>query len=46
MMELIGLCDRVAVVNRGRIAGVLEGAAITEENIMRLAVQKGTGGIG
>jgi ABC-type sugar transport system ATPase subunit len=38
MMELIGMCDRVAVVSHGAIAGVLEGANITEENIMRLAV--------
>ena len=40
MMEMIGLCDQVAVVNQGEIAGVLEGAAITEENIMRLAVRR------
>jgi ribose transport system ATP-binding protein len=47
MMETIGLCDRVAVVSQGRIAGVLEGAAITEENIMRLAVRRfGCGGSG
>ncbi|MGD0777399.1 MAG: ATP-binding cassette domain-containing protein [Candidatus Solibacter sp.] len=47
MMEMIGLCDRVAVVNQGAIAGVLEGAAITEENIMRLAVRRpGCGGCG
>jgi ribose transport system ATP-binding protein len=47
MMEMIGLCDRVAVVSQGRIAGVLEGAAITEENIMRLAVRRsGCGGGG
>jgi ribose transport system ATP-binding protein len=45
MMETIGLCDRVAVVSQGGIAGVLEGAAITEENIMRLAV-RGCGGGG
>ena len=47
MMEMIGMCDRVAVVNQGGIAGVLEGAAITEENIMRLAVRRpGSGGSG
>jgi ribose transport system ATP-binding protein len=44
MMELIGLCDRVAVVNRGAIAGVLEGADITEENIMRLAIRRPAAG--
>jgi ribose transport system ATP-binding protein len=42
MMEMIGLCDRVAVVSRGAIAGVLEGEGITEENIMRLAIQGGS----
>ncbi|MCX6628274.1 MAG: sugar ABC transporter ATP-binding protein [Candidatus Solibacter sp.] len=40
MMEMIGLCDRVLVVSQGEIGGVLEGAAITEENIMRLAVRR------
>lgn len=40
MMELIGLCDRVAVVNQGRFTGVLEGPEITEENLIRLAIRK------
>jgi ribose transport system ATP-binding protein len=35
--ELIGLCDRVLVVREGLINGEVEGAAMTEENIMRLA---------
>ncbi len=35
--ELIGLCDRVAVVREGEISGTVEGEALTEENIMRLA---------
>ncbi len=35
--ELIGLCDRVLVVREGRISGEVEGDALTEENIMRLA---------
>jgi ribose transport system ATP-binding protein len=35
--ELIGLCDRVAVVREGEISGTVEGAALTEESIMRLA---------
>lgn len=38
MMELIGMCDRVAVVSQGAIAGMLEGTSISEENIMRLAI--------
>jgi ribose transport system ATP-binding protein len=45
MMEMIGLCDRVAVVNQGAIAGVLEGTGITEENIMRLAARRSAAGV-
>jgi ribose transport system ATP-binding protein len=35
--ELIGLCDRVLVVREGEISGTVEGDALTEESIMRLA---------
>ena len=35
--ELIGLCDRVLVVREGLISGEVEGDALTEENLMRLA---------
>ncbi|HEY9011020.1 MAG TPA: sugar ABC transporter ATP-binding protein [Devosia sp.] len=35
--ELIGLCDRVLVVREGEISGEVEGEAVTEENIIRLA---------
>lgn len=35
--ELIGLCDRVLVVREGMISGEVDGEALTEENIMRLA---------
>jgi ribose transport system ATP-binding protein len=35
--ELIGLCDRVLVVREGVINGEVEGDALTEEGIMRLA---------
>lgn len=35
--ELIGLCDRVLVVSEGRIAGEVQGAEMTETNIMTLA---------
>jgi ribose transport system ATP-binding protein len=35
--ELIGLCDRVLVVREGEISGAVEGDALTEETIMRLA---------
>jgi ribose transport system ATP-binding protein len=43
MMEVIGVCDRVAVMSHGTLAGTLEGPDITEENIMRLAIQKPAG---
>jgi len=35
--ELIGLCDRVLVVHEGRIVGEATGAALTEDNLIRLA---------
>lgn len=35
--EIIGMCDRVIVMNEGRKAGELIGEEISEENIMRLA---------
>ncbi len=34
MEEVIGLSNRVAVLHEGEITGILEGAAITEEEIM------------
>ena len=37
MVELIGLCDRIAVLREGRVAGTLEHPGVTEEAIMRLA---------
>ena len=36
--ELIALCRRVAVMDRGRVLRVLEGSAVTEDNILRTAV--------
>jgi ribose transport system ATP-binding protein len=36
--ELIGICDRVVVMRDGRIQDVLEEEAISQENIMRLAI--------
>ncbi len=38
MLELIGVCDRVLVMNRGMLTGCLEGSAITEESIMKASV--------
>ncbi|MDI3543464.1 MAG: ribose transport system ATP-binding protein, partial [Candidatus Atribacteria bacterium] len=37
MMEIIGMCDRAAVMHRGKMIGILERDELTEENIMRLA---------
>jgi ribose transport system ATP-binding protein len=38
MEEVIGVSDRVAVMCRGRIAGVLDAAELTEERILHMAV--------
>ena len=38
MTELIGLCDRVYVMNEGRMVGELSGEQITQENIMRCII--------
>jgi ribose transport system ATP-binding protein len=38
MEEVIGVSDRVAVMCRGELAGILDGPEVTEENILRLAV--------
>lgn len=40
MIELIGMCDRVAVMADGFVAGELTGAEITEENIIDLAMRR------
>jgi ribose transport system ATP-binding protein len=40
MIEVIGICDRVLVMNKGRIQGILERDQLTEKNIMRLAIGK------
>lgn len=38
MIELIGMCDRVAVMRAGQIRGTLEGTDITENKIIELAM--------
>ncbi len=43
MMELIGVCDRVMVMYDGCITGFLQGADLTEENIMKASVAKNPG---
>lgn len=39
MPELIGMSDRIMVMSEGRLTGILEGDAASEEEIMRLAAQ-------
>jgi ABC-type sugar transport system, ATPase component len=39
MPELLGMCDRVYVMNEGRIVGELSGAEITQEAIMKAIMQ-------
>lgn len=36
-LEIVGLCHRAFIMREGRIVGELEGEAVTEEGIMRLA---------
>ncbi|GEP59940.1 sugar ABC transporter ATP-binding protein [Reyranella soli] len=38
MEEVVGVSDRILVMREGRIAGFLERAEFSEENVMRLAV--------
>jgi ribose transport system ATP-binding protein len=38
MPELIGLCDRIIVLREGRLAGILAGAAATEQQLLSLAI--------
>jgi ABC-type sugar transport system ATPase subunit len=40
-MELIGLCDSVVVLYEHRVNGVLQGNALTEENLVHASVVKG-----
>lgn len=39
MPELLGVCDRILVMRHGRLAGEVEAATATQEDIMRLAAQ-------
>ncbi|MGH6763506.1 MAG: multiple monosaccharide ABC transporter ATP-binding protein [Phyllobacterium sp.] len=41
MPELLGMCDRVYVMNEGRIVGELSGADVSQESIMRTIIQSG-----
>ena len=39
MPELIGVCDRIAVMAEGSITGILYGSDITQEKIMKLSLK-------
>ena len=39
MAELLGICDRILVLSAGRLAGFVEGASATQEQIMALAAK-------
>jgi putative multiple sugar transport system ATP-binding protein len=41
--ELLGMCDRIYVMNEGRIAGELEGKDATQEKIMKFIINKEQG---
>ncbi len=41
MPELLGMCDRILVMNRGRIVGELPAAEASQEAIMRAIVTSG-----
>lgn len=42
MPELLALADRIVVMNAGRVAGELEGEAMTQRNILTLATRERT----
>lgn len=39
MPELLGMSDRVLVMNEGRLSGIVDGKTATEQEVMRLAAQ-------
>ena len=39
MPELLGICDRIAVMSNGRLSGILDIKDATQEEIMRLAAK-------
>lgn len=40
--ELLGMCHRIAVMREGRLMGIVDGAAATEESLMHLAAGVGS----
>ena len=43
MPELLGICDRICVMNEGAFVGEFDRAEATQEKIMRVIVRKGEG---
>ena len=41
MPELLGICDRICVMNGGAFVGEFDRAEATQEKIMRVIVRKG-----
>jgi putative multiple sugar transport system ATP-binding protein len=41
MPELLGMCDRIYVMNEGRFVGEMAGAEASQEKIMRAIVTAG-----
>ena len=39
MPEIIGLCDRVIVMNKGRVTGELKKEELSENNLIKLAME-------
>ena len=39
MPEIIGMCDRVIIMSRGRVTGELSREELTENNLIKLAME-------
>lgn len=39
MPELIGMCDRIAILSEGKLTGILEKEEVSQESIMKLATK-------
>ena len=41
MPEILGMCDRMYVLNEGEVIGELEGDEITQVNTMKIIMSRG-----
>lgn len=39
MPELIGMCDRVIIMSKGRVVGELQRSELTEDNMIKSAME-------